>query len=138
MLNEIIENGQGLLYKGKQCHQIFSINYGLVEYLNWKEHISSKPPNPIKYTYQKDKNKFGREKELRVSLSAIGVGKFVMNNGDNLKFPPSFQISFDFKKAIHVGAIKQFQCSKHGDSDYLTQELKKFGINSIIHGVGPR
>lgn len=131
MLNEIIKNEKGVLYNGIPCHQIFSINYGLVEYVNWKNHISSKPPNPIIYTYQKDKEQFEEEKELRISLSAIGVGKFVLNNGQELNFPRFLKVNFNFREAIANGTIKQFSCYKDCNSDYLFSELKKFGINPI-------
>jgi hypothetical protein len=34
-------------------------------------------PNPIRYTYVKDKS-YADERELRISLSAIGMGHFVL------------------------------------------------------------
>ena len=79
MLNKTIKPGNTVLeYNGKTCRQIFSINYGIVSYIDWNEYKTNKDrlPNPIEYTYLKDRENFSKEKEFRISLSAIGIGAF--------------------------------------------------------------
>ena len=51
-LNNTFRNA-GLSYRGIPYHQIFSINYGIVEYIEWAKHQSntSRFANPIQYTY---------------------------------------------------------------------------------------
>ena len=76
-LNQTLQHGNAALeYNGNRCHQIFSINYGIVEYVDRDRHEANAEhlPNPIKYTYLKDKQ-FSEEKELRISLSAPGIGQ---------------------------------------------------------------
>jgi hypothetical protein len=77
MLNQTLQPGNAALeYNGNRCHQIFSVNYGIVEYVDWDTHQANVEhlPNPIRYTYLQDKERFSEEKELRISLSAIGMG----------------------------------------------------------------
>lgn len=96
-LNQTFTQGNSAFeYNGLRCYQIFSINYGVVEYVAWDEHRANAEhlPNPIKYTYLKS-DSFRDERELRISLSALGIGQFVLNDGSGLEFPPS----------LHVGSI---------------------------------
>jgi hypothetical protein len=117
-------------YQGLPCHQIFCLNYGIVEYVEWDRHRANldRLLNPIQYTYIKDVKKFGHDKELRVSLSTIGMGHFVLGDGRMLEFTPSLQVSFDFKAE---GAIRQILCAPDCDSDFLTTELQKLRIMLI-------
>jgi hypothetical protein len=46
-------------------------------------------PNPIVYTYLKDREQYSEEKELRVSLSAIGMGHFVLDDGSLMALHPA-------------------------------------------------
>ena len=91
-INKTLES-QAILFdgSGNQCCQIFSINYWVVEYVDWNNYRANQTrlPNPIIYTYLKDKQ-FSEEREVRISLSAIGIGQFVLfNDGSVLRFPPS-------------------------------------------------
>ena len=84
MLNSALNSeGAVLLYEGNPCHQIFSLNYGLVNYVHCGTHRTNKEylSNPIIYTYIKDAARFSEENELRISLSAIGIGQFALKNG---------------------------------------------------------
>ena len=121
----------GLLYKGLACHQIFAINYGLVEYVDRNTHQGNleRLPNPIQYTYWKDAC-FKDEKELRISLSALGMGHFGVDDGSIMEFDKSLQVEFDFRTAIAIGVIQQLMSSPDCDSDFVRSELRKFGINS--------
>ena len=98
----------GLLYRGNPCKQIFSVNYGVVDYLSWDEARENieRMPNPIRYTYIKDK-RFSNERELRISLSALGIGRFVLADGTEVKFPAGLELGFDFQQAIANGTITE-------------------------------
>lgn len=130
-LNQTLQPGNAALeYNGNRCHQIFSLNYGIVEYVEWDTHQENTNhlPNPIKYTYLKDKKKFSSEKELRISLSAPGIGQFALNNGSTIQFPDSLQLSFDFRAAIADHTIQQILCAPGCDSGFLQAELHKLQI----------
>jgi hypothetical protein len=91
-INRVLEPGTAVLfYNGIQCHQIFSVNYGIIEYVDWDRHQANEMRllHPIVYTYLKDRDQFSEEKELRVSLSAIGMGHFVLDDGSMMVFPTS-------------------------------------------------
>jgi hypothetical protein len=128
-LNKTFENA-GLMCKGIPCHQIFSINYGLVEYVDWAKHQSNvaRFSNPIQYTYLKDASNYRDERELRVSLSALGMGHFALNYGSNIEFQKSLQVEFDFRTAIATRVIQQLIPSSDCDSAFVQQELDKCGI----------
>lgn len=130
-LNQTLQPGNAALeYCGNQCHQIFSVNYGIVEYVEWDAHQANIEhlPNPIRYTYLKDKKRFSEEKEFRISLSAIGVGQFALRDGSTMEFSPSLQLVFDFKTAIADGTIRQILLAPDSDSDFLHAELHKLRI----------
>jgi hypothetical protein len=125
----LASGGAALICNGMQCRQFFSINYGVVEYVDRASHRTNETmsSNPIIYTYSKDRQ-FAKEKELRVSLSALGVGHFVLNDGTILDFPPSLQTSFDFGIAIGDGTIQEILCGPDVDRLFLEAALHKFGI----------
>lgn len=120
------EENSKLEYNGILCHQIFSINYGIVEYVDWCNYQTNqiRLPNPIAYTYLKDE-KFREEKEFRISLSALGIGNFVLNDASSLQFSTSVQISFDFRAAISDGTISELLC----DNELLKAELARLFPN---------
>ncbi|MGH8615057.1 MAG: hypothetical protein ACREYF_24305 [Gammaproteobacteria bacterium] len=129
-LNRTLQPGNAaVLYNGVECLQIFSVNYGIVEYVDWHAHRANAKflPNPIEYTYLKDRQ-FSEEKELRVSLSALGMGHFALDDGAIMQFPLSLQLSFDFKAAMADGTIQQLLLSPDTDVDFLNGELQKLRI----------
>lgn len=129
-LNQTLQpENAALEYNGIRCHQIFSVNYGIVEYVEWDRHQANEAhlPNPIKYTYLKD-TKYAEEKELRVSLSALGLGRFALSNGSTMDFPVSLQMAFDFRAAIANGTILRMLCAPNSDSGFLHAELDKLRI----------
>lgn len=137
-LNRTLQAGNAaLLYGGRQCHQIFSINYGIVEYIEWDTYQVNSPhlPNPIKYTYLKAK-RFSEEKELRISLSALGIGQFALNDGSTIDFPASLQMDFDFKAAIADGTIREILCGPDCNRSFLHAELHKLRIVPMT-GIEP-
>lgn len=132
-LNDTFLPGNAVLEcNGKQCHQIFSINYGIIEYVDWDVHEANEKrlPNPIRYTYLKDKTKFSEEQEFRISLSAMGMGEFVLKDGSKLLFPPSLHVPFLFKNAIGDRTLRPMLCAPDTDIDFLYEELNKLQITA--------
>ncbi len=134
MLNDTLAAGNvALLCEGNQCHQIFSVNYGLVDYVHWNDHQTNGQylSNPILYTYLKDAAGFSDEKELRISLSALGIGQFALHDGSLIQFPQSLQLAFDFRAAISAAAIRQILLAPDAGSDILKRELAKLRIQPV-------
>jgi len=128
-LNLRLRSGSAVLeYRGIRCEQFFSVNYGIVEYVDWAIYQANALylPNPIKYTYLKDM-KFSEEKELRVSLSALGIGQFVVD-GSKMEFPRHLQMAFDFRAAIADGTIKEILSARDSDAGFLKTELHRLRI----------
>jgi hypothetical protein len=106
-------DNHGLLMHGEnRFRQIFSIDYGVVEYVDRETHALHpvRIANPIQYTFLKDKGRFEGEKELRVALSALGIGQFVLTNGAKMDFPPALQMHFDYREAFSGGVITEICC----------------------------
>lgn len=128
-LNRTLQPGSAaLLYNGNHCHQIFSINYGLVDYVKWDAHQMNADylANPTHYTYLKDEARFSGEKELRISLSTVGIGQFALNDGTTIEFPSSLQLALDFRDAIANNVIREILLAPDSDSGFLKSELSKF------------
>ncbi len=132
VINEIMSVRNGLLYRGNACKQIFSVNYGIVDYLSWEEVRENidRMPNPIRYTYVKDKS-YADERELRISLSAIGMGHFVLADGTKMEFAPGLELGFDYRKAMTDGTITEVFPGPGCDLDFLRDELGKLGIKAV-------
>jgi hypothetical protein len=111
------------------CHQIFDINCGIVKYIDWTSHKvnTERLPNPIEYTFMKAE-RFSAEKEMRLSLSTIGLGHFVLNDGSAMMFPPSAQLHLDFRAALSDGTIRRLLCVSETDVVFLRAELEKRNI----------
>jgi len=130
MLNQTLYSGQAaLLYNGARCHQIFSLNYGIVEYVDWDRHQANTAhlQNPLKYTYLKG-SQFADEKELRICLSAFGLGQFSLNDGSFMSFPPSLQLEFNCGTALANGTIVQILREPGCDGAFLEAQLARLGI----------
>jgi hypothetical protein len=61
--------------------------------------------------------------------ASIGMGQFVLD-GKPLAFPPSLQLSFDFRAAMANGTIARIEHSSDCDAKFLETELLKLGIQS--------
>jgi len=106
-------DNHGLLMHGEnRFRQIFSINYGVVQYVDKLGHTlhTVRIANPIQFTFLKDKDRYTNDKELRVALSALGIGQFVLNDGARMEFPPALQMHFDYGEAFSGGAITEILC----------------------------
>lgn len=117
-----------LLVNGVHCRQIFSINYGIVEYVDWDQHRLNDEllPNPIQYTYLKA-TRYSAERELRVSLSAVGMGKLAFG-GQVLDLPTSLRAPFDFRTAMAEGGIRSIEIGPDCDVTWLEAELAKLRV----------
>lgn len=124
-----------LLCNGVVCRQIFDVNYGVVAYVDWHQHQENavRLPNPITYAFMKSAQ-FKDERELRISLSALGIGHFVMDDGSRLAFPPSLQAPFDFRVALADETIQQILCAPDCDKSFLQAELAKLNIEPAPGG----
>ncbi len=133
VLNQTIGNEPGhsaLMVGGIQCRQIFNINYGLIDYVDAEVARANEGllPNPILYSYMKDAKQFAGEREMRITLSTLGVGNFALVDGTAIKFPESMQLAFDFRRAIQDGTISQLLCGDTNTSRHLGFQLDRFGI----------
>lgn len=132
-LNETLEFDKCKLQAdGKPCLQIFSLNYGMVEYVDWATYRANAEhlPTPIRYAYLKDAS-YGAERELRVSLSALGMGEFAFADGSTMAFSDSLQVQFDFRAAFADGTIKQVLMAPGSNLEFLRAEFGKLGITAI-------
>ena len=130
-LNRTLQaDGVMLEHGGTLLRQMFSINYGLVEYVDWATYRSG-AANPIAYTYLKDKEGYSDDKELRISLSAIGVGRIVLPDGREVAFPAHLQMLFDFRAAFADGTIREIMPGPGCDIAFLQDELKRLRVLAI-------
>jgi len=126
ILNETIALSPQCKFQDRLCRQIFSINYGLIDYVDWQTHQVDRS-NSILYTYTKD-NRYSDEKELRISLSAFELGQFIMADGRLVDFSDNLRVRFDFKAAFKSGVITKIQFSNDCDPDFIQSELQELGI----------
>jgi hypothetical protein len=131
-VNAGLAGDAGLMYGDLRCHQIFSINYGEVTYVDRDTHRANteRAANPIEYAYLKDA-RFADERELRVTLSAIGMGRFLLANGREIDFSPALQLAFDFRGAIADGTITEVLTGATTNVEHLTAELARLGIGPV-------
>jgi hypothetical protein len=123
-----------LIYNGIRLKQPFNINYGKVKYIERMMHrqIIEHYPNPIEYAFLKDKKLFKEEKEFRIALSALGMGKFVLIDQKEIMFPDSLEFSFDFNQAISTQIIEKIHVANSYAFNALSVELANTGI-SLTH-----
>lgn len=128
-LNGALSSEAALMCGDVRCRQIFSINYGEVAYVDRATYRANldRAPNPIQYAYLKDRS-YGEERELRVSLSALGMGRFVLADGREIEFPPSLRLAFDFREAFTDGTIAQILTARSTDEARLVEALDRLGI----------
>lgn len=130
MLNQLLARKSAIMYGNSQLLQIFSINYGLINYVNRSTHRANaeQPVNPIQYSYIKDEC-YSSERELRITLTALGMGRFMLNDSHEIEFPPTLQLAFDYRRAFAEGAIHQILLAPNTDRTLLVQELNRLGIS---------
>jgi hypothetical protein len=119
-------------YRADNIVEIFHLNYGMVNYGDFVNDIISPEvrPNPIEYLYFKDssyKEKDGQE--LRISLSAIGMGKFQIQNGQLFDFPKSIPFDFNLNQALSCGAISHIEIA---DKNFLPELAEKMNDIKLI------
>ena len=92
-------------------------------------------PNPIIYSYLKEAVQFAGEKELRVTLSTLGVGKFALADGSEIVFPPSMRLDFDFQAALGNGTIVRVLVETDDVKTHVERELESVRVGTLS-GVG--
>jgi hypothetical protein len=104
---------------------MFSINYGLVDYVDRSTHQETLEhhPNPVRYGYLKDALMYGADKEMRVTLAAPGIGHFQLANGTLMEFPNSFPLHFDFRAAFMAGVIRNLESSPDCDRARVAEQM---------------
>jgi hypothetical protein len=100
-----------------------------VDRITYREN-AERLPNPIRYAYLKD-SCYAPERELRVSLSALGMGEFVLSDGSPMAFSDSLQVQFDFRAAFADGTVKQIMLAPNSNLDFLRAELAKLRITAV-------
>jgi hypothetical protein len=133
-LNRRLESGAAELeFNGIRCRQIFDLNYGIVDYVDWASHRANETrlPNPIMYTYLKDRRQFAEERELRISLSALGIGKFVLDDRTEIAFPQHLHLDFDFRAAFADNTIREIISGPRCDEDFLRTEMRRLGAELV-------
>lgn len=115
-------------YGGVKTMQIFDLNCGMVNYIDWNKFQANEHeiPNPIIYSYLKDR-RYKQDKELRFTLSALGVGRYQVIAGQDLLFPPSISYPFDFQKAALDGTIQRLIFEDGVDPNSYLRKLSKVG-----------
>lgn len=133
MLNEHLTGASALMCGDIQCLQIFSINYGLVDYVDRSTYRANaeRVANPILYAYLKDA-RYDSERELRITLSALGMGRFMLNDGREIEFPPTLQLAFDFRRAFADEVISQVLLAPDGNRPRLAEELGRLGVRPAL------
>ncbi|NTT85756.1 hypothetical protein [Tabrizicola fusiformis] len=87
--------------------QLFSVNYGRVQHGDWRDMklASDIFPNPVVPVFWKDGQRYGSEKELRIALSAIGIGQPLMGAARTFEFPKGLSYPFDLRAALMGGSM---------------------------------
>jgi hypothetical protein len=117
-------------HSGTLLRQMFSINYGMIEYVDWATYRSG-TANPIRYTYLKDKKGYSDDKELRISLSAIGVARILLPDGREVEFPTHLHTLFNFRAAFADGTIREIMPGPGCDIAFLQDELRRLRVLAI-------
>jgi hypothetical protein len=110
--------------------QIFHLNYGVVKYVSFVNDIISHTirPNPIEYVYFKD-SKYKKERELRISLSALGISRIQISDGQIFDFPDSIAFGFNINQALNFGAISHIEIA---DKDFLPELSKAMEDKRVV------
>jgi len=116
--------------KLKSLLNIFHLNYGVVKYGSFVNDIISHTirPNPIEYVYFKD-SKYKKERELRISLSALGIGRIQISDGQLFDFPDSIAFGFNLNQALNFGAISHIEIA---DKDFLPELSKAMEDKRVV------
>jgi hypothetical protein len=124
--------GPSVLVDGVALEQLLTLNYGVVRYVPWRTDRANADvlPNPIVYSHLKDE-RFSREREFRVTLSAPGVfAGFQLPSGEMIEFPRSLQVPFDFKAGLAAGTISHLLMEPDRDPSFLGEALRARGLGS--------
>ena len=71
---------------------------------------------------------YSDENELRVSLSALGIGEFALADGRKMDFPPNLQLSFDYRNGLASGAMREIRLDDQAQRASVSKKLASLGI----------
>ncbi|HGK7612073.1 TPA: hypothetical protein ACJ6J3_15705 [Legionella pneumophila] len=118
-LNSTLNNSR-LIINERVHHDFFWVNYGLVDYIDYDDkYLLELLPNPTEYLYIKDR-RYSKEKEFRISLSCLQYEHYVLPNGEELQFPESIKLEFDFTKNI----VKRLEIRPNHNNNFI-REIKQ-------------
>lgn len=105
-----------------------SVNYGLARYVDVASYITNGyAANPIEYAHLKDLA-YAHDRELRVSLSALGMVNFLLPSGEMLDFPRKLCYPFDLRAALMDRAMR-LRVKSTEDRVALEGVLDKAGVS---------
>ncbi|APF03543.1 TPA: DUF2971 domain-containing protein [Legionella pneumophila] len=126
-LNSTLSNSR-LIINERVHHDFFWINYGLVKYIDYDDqYLLELLPNPTEYLYIKNR-KYSKEKEFRISLSCLQYGHYVLPNGEELQFPESIKLEFDFTKKV----VKRLEIRSNHNNNFIREIKQALGNNINI------
>ena len=103
----------------------------MIKYIDWQQaqNESEFHRNPIEYAYVKDLF-FQEENEFRITLSALGLGNFMLRNGEILNFSqrPNLHLYFNYLAAAANGTIIGIQYSHNGKVENFKNLISDFRI----------
>ena len=59
------------------------------------------------------------------------MGRFLLDNGREIDFPPTLQLAFDFRGTIADGTITQVLTGPTTNVEHFTAELARLGIRRV-------
>jgi hypothetical protein len=109
---------------------IFDVHYGIAKYDDWAKVVTNRNryANPIDYLFLKD-NLYKEERELRMSLSALGIGRF------QFEFPEGMELAFDYRQAIADGVIEKILYTPGADLDFIKAMLEEFRLGVVLEPI---
>ncbi|HBD9373045.1 TPA: hypothetical protein KLD66_003028, partial [Legionella pneumophila] len=72
--------------------------------------------------------KYSKEKEFRISLSCLQYGHYVLPNGEELQFPESIKLEFDFTKKV----VKRLEIRSNHNNNFIREIKQALGNNINI------
>uniref|UniRef100_UPI0005953248 hypothetical protein n=1 Tax=Legionella tunisiensis TaxID=1034944 RepID=UPI0005953248 len=75
--------------------------------------------------------KYRNEKELRITLSTLGIGHFTLSDGTLIEFPSSLFMTFDFRTAINNKTIIKILAKKEEELDCF-EFVQNFRVTSEL------
>jgi hypothetical protein len=122
------------MYGAIRCHQIFSVNYGLVKYVDRSELTLNSVCYQIRLSIVISKiSSTAKRESFGFTLSALGMSHFILNDGGYLQFVPALQFFFDFRAAIADSTIIEILYSPDCDIGFLEDNCESSRFSALSH-----